>query len=261
MNNNAYECLNLDGGAPLLLICDHASNRVPPELDNLGLTLEQLNQHIGWDIGAADIARALSRLMDAPAVLCSTSRLVIDVNRAPGDASRIPQISDQIVIPGNQNLTEADKIGRAEKYFCPYHHAIAETLTYLRRPGEPSRNIPAIFSIHTFTPSMPSKNGSKRPWHAGVLWNRDPRIAEPLIRLLQNHSDNLIIGNNEPYSGKEIYYSVDCHASSSGFPHCAIEVRQDLVETLEGAFYWAKIIAEILKNILATPELNQIKYY
>jgi predicted N-formylglutamate amidohydrolase len=261
MTQNTHESLNLEGTAPLLLMCDHASNHVPPELTNLGLTQDQLNQHVGWDIGAAEITRELSKLMDAAAILCGTSRLVIDANRAPGDVSGIPKISDEIVIPGNQNLSEADQIARTEAFFWPYHHAIADALAHLRRRDQAPQNIPAVFSIHTFTPSMPSKHEPERPWQAGVLWNRDPRIAEPLIHLLRHHPDNFTIGDNEPYSGKEVYYSVDFHAGAAGLPHCAIEVRQDLVATSNGAIYWAHILAEILSEIFITPELHQIKHY
>ncbi len=266
MINTVFETLNLAGKAPLLLICDHASNHVPAELNNLGLTPEQLNRHISWDIGADSITRELSKRMDAAAVLCGTSRLVIDANRQPGDATGIPKTSDGIVIPGNQILSEADRIERTDKYFWPYHHAIADTLAHLRRRDAAPQNAPAIFSIHTFTPAMShlslehTENELARPWHAGVLWNRDPRIAEPLIHLLRNY-DSLIIGDNEPYSGKEVYYSVDFHAGAAGLPHCAIEVRQDLVESSEGAANWAKIISDILGEIIATPELHQIRHY
>ena len=111
-----------------------------------------------------------------------------------------------------------------------------------------------VFSIHTFTPVMSSKKKTKRPWDAGVQWNRDTRVSEPLIQLLKNHSDNLIIGENEPYSGKEFYYSLDFHVRDSGLPHCAIEIRQDLVNTPTGIRYWTEILSKSLRNILLTTE-------
>ncbi|MFP6712284.1 MAG: N-formylglutamate amidohydrolase [Rhodospirillales bacterium] len=262
--NTPFETHNLDGSAPLLLICDHASNHVPTELDNLGLTPDQLNQHIGWDIGAAAITREMSKDIDAAAVLAGFSRLVIDPNRQPGDPSGIPSMSDEIPIPGNQNLSETEQVERTDNYFWPYHHAIADALAHLRRRKTVPQNIPAVFSLHTFTPSMSSGSSNSkadRPWHAGVLWNRDPRIAEPLIHLLRKHADKFVIGDNEPYSGKEVYYSVDFHAGAAGLPHCAIEVRQDLVATPEGVAYWAKVISEILSEILSATDLHQIKHY
>ncbi|MBT3992381.1 MAG: N-formylglutamate amidohydrolase [Rhodospirillaceae bacterium] len=261
MTNEAFESLNLDGPAPLLLICDHASNHVPAELNNLGLTPQQLSQHVGWDIGAAALTREISKSMDAAAVLSGTSRLVIDANRQPGDATGIPEISDGITITGNQNLSEADQIARTEAYFWPYHHAVADAIAHLRRRETTPQNIPAIFSIHTYTPEVSATDAPARPWQAGVLWNRDPRIAEPLIHLLRTHPDNFVIGDNEPYSGKEVYYSVDFHAGAAGLPHGAIEIRQDLVSSEKGVTYWARIISEILSEILATEELHEIRHY
>ena len=258
MINKAFESLNLTGLAPLLLICDHASNHVPAELENLGLTEDQLARHIGWDIGAATITRKLSETLGAAAILSGTSRLVIDANRPQDDPSGIPEISDQTVIPGNQKLSKAEKNRRVEAYFWPYHHAIS---TEVEQLSQRNASVPAIFSIHTFTPSLPSKNEPERPWHAGILWNKDPRIAEPLMAHLRRHPDKFTIGDNEPYSGTEVYYSVDHNAGDKGLPHAAIEVRQDLVNTPDGAAYWANIIADCLTEILGNPEIHQIKRY
>jgi predicted N-formylglutamate amidohydrolase len=254
-----FEILNIDGEAPLLLICDHASNYIPTELNNLGLNRKKLKQHIAWDIGAANLTRKLSKIMDAAAILCSTSRLIVDSNRTPEDGSGITEISDGVIIPGNLNLTKSDYVKRKNTYFWPYHDAIAKAITHLRQKPNTIQAVPAIFSIHTFTPNLSSKN--IRPWHVGVLWNRDGRIAIPLLQQLRSYSNTFIIGDNEPYSGKEFYFSLDFHAGSAGLPHCAIEIRQDLVGNSEGINYWTKVISTILGNIITTPELHKIRYF
>ena len=255
MAHKPFEILNEESKEAMILICDHASNHVPHKYKNLGLKTEQLNQHIGWDIGAAEITRNLSEIFNATAILCGTSRLVIDANRSPDDRGSIPEVSDNIIIPGNQNLEKADCIERKRKYFWAYHNAISNVINNCKKQWNYNKDIPMVFSIHTFTPVMLSKKKTKRPWDAGVQWNRDTRVSEPLIQLLKNHSDNLIIGENEPYSGKEFYYSLDFHARDSGLPHCAIEIRQDLVNTPTGIRYWTEILSKSLRNILLVTDL------
>ncbi len=249
-----FELHNPDAIAPVLLICDHASKAVPEKMNNLGIDEESLNLHVGWDIGAADVTRRLSNEMNAMAVLAGYSRLLIDNNRQPGDPSGIPEVSDSISIPGNQKLTEDQQIERTEQFFWPYHHAIADAVAHLWRTGLP----PALFSVHTFTPSM---NGEDRAWHIGVLWNRDPRMAMPLIHKLRSHGEGFHVGDNQPYSGKDIAFSMDMHAGGAGLPHCAVEIRQDLVSTPSGAEYWAEILAEVLRDILSIDELHKVEHY
>jgi len=261
MNKNPYEIINAQGTKPVILICDHASHFLPPQYKNLGLQIDQLKQHIGWDIGAAGITRAISSTINATAVLCSISRLLIDANRSPNNSDCIPDVSDEIVIPGNKNISKSARMKRIKEYFWPYHNAISQVIRDHKKKYTQQKNLPIIFSVHTFTSKISSQKNTKRPWHAGVLWNRDQRVSRPLISLLRKHPDNLNIGDNQPYSGKEYFFSLDYHAGSAGFPHCAIEVRQDLVDTTAGAIYWAKIISELLEEILLTEELLEPKYY
>lgn len=249
-----FEVLNEGAANPVLLICDHASKTVPASLDHLGLEQDILDQHVGWDIGAAAVARSLAERLNAPAVLAGYSRLVIDANRQPGDPASIPEISDEIPIPGNQSLSEEAQVGRTEAIFWPYHHRIADALAHLWREGPP----PALFSVHSFTPAM---NGEDRPWDIGVLWNRDPRIAEPLIYELRRHPDGLNVGDNKPYSGNQFAYSLDFHAGAAGLPNCAVEIRQDRVDTDEKAAYWAGLLAEILERIIGAPDLHRVEHY
>ncbi|MBT3915008.1 MAG: N-formylglutamate amidohydrolase [Rhodospirillaceae bacterium] len=249
-----FELLNPSSEKPMLLVCDHASKAVPSGMNNLGLEEATMNLHVGWDIGAAEVARRLAKDLNCMAVLAGYSRLVIDNNRQPGDPTGIPAASDDIIIPGNQDLSEAEQIARTDQFFWPYHHAITEAIAHLWRNGLP----PAVFSVHTFTPSM---NGEDRLWHIGVLWNRDPRMAEPLIQKLRDHGEGFHVGDNQPYSGKDIAFSLDMHAGGAGLPHCAVEIRQDLVTSPSGAEFWAEVLSEVLRDILSIDDLHQVEHF
>ena len=248
------EVINEDGGAQILIICDHASNAVPSKLNKLGLNDETLAKHVGWDIGAAKIARRLSGSLDATAVLAGFSRLVIDVNRHPEQPTSIPEMVDGIEIPGNKSLSDADRILRTKELFCSYHLKISNIIASLRDRGV----APALFSVHTFTPSL---NGKDRPWDIGVLWNQDPRIAEMLISQLRQNPNNLVVGDNLPYSGSDFAYSLDIHAGTSGLPNCAVEIRQDLADTDDHIAYWVDILTEVLNKIINQPYIHRVKHY
>lgn len=246
--------LNAAAERPVLLICDHAGNAVPRRLAGLGLEAGALEQHVAWDIGAADLTGALSARLDVPAVLSTYSRLVIDLNRQPGDPESIPARSDGIEVPGNRGLSDGQAAQREEALFWPYHHAIARQIAHLWRMGA----APALISVHSFTPCM--SNGRPRPWHVGVLWNRDPRLAVPLMARLREHPD-LVVGDNEPYSGREVNYSIDTHAGAAGLPNVAIEVRQDLISDAAGVRRWTGLLADALEPILAQPGLHEARSF
>lgn len=247
------EVVNGPGRAPLLLICDHASNAVPRGLRGLGLDAGVAGRHIAWDIGAAAVTRSLARRLDAPAVLAGYSRLVIDCNRPPGDPTSVPPTSDGVTVPGNRDLDQPAREARLETCFWPYHCTITRLLA---RMWDGDR-APALLAIHSFTPRL---NGQDRPWHVGVLWNRDPRMAVPLMHRLRER-DGLCIGDNEPYSGREIGYSMDTHAGSAGLPHAAVEIRQDLIADEAGAERWAGILAEPLARIVEDSGLLRIELF
>jgi predicted N-formylglutamate amidohydrolase len=251
----AYETMNPEGKAAMLLICDHASWTIPRSMNQLGLQDSALRLHIAWDIGAAAVTRSLSQKLDATAILAGYSRLLIDVNRQPGDLHSIPKISDNTVVPGNTNLSEIDQLERIENFFWPYHHALANALAHLWRRGP----APALFSIHSFTPSLA---GEDRYWDIGVLWNRDPRLAVPLLEKLKDVEDGrYYVGDNEPYSGRELAYTTELHAGTRGLPTCAVEIRQDLIKTPEGAKHWANVLATALKDILARDSLYIAEHF
>jgi predicted N-formylglutamate amidohydrolase len=249
----ALEVVNAEGKAPLLLVCDHASARIPAALDRLGLPAQALRLHIASDIGAAELTRRLAARLDAPAVLSSYSRLVIDCNRQPGDPQSILAASDGVVIPGNQDLSAEEQEARADTFFWPYHHAIEHLFARLRRRGPE----PLLFSVHTFTPTL---GGEDRFWDAGVLWNRDPRMAVPLIAMLRQ-LEGLHIGDNQPYAGTDLAYTLNLHAGAAGLAHAAVEVRQDHCETPEQLDRWAGILGDALGRLLAMGNLHRIELF
>ena len=250
-----FEILHPERKTPLLLVCDHASRAVPRALGQLGLADSDLMRHIGWDIGAAAVTRRLGELLDARAVLAGYSRLVIDCNRGLGDATSIPAVSDGVVVPGNVGLTPAARVARVNACFRPYHDAIAAQLDDFAARGV----VPALFSVHSFTPIM---NGKERPWHVGVLWDRDPRMPVPLIAELAAADPRRIVGDNEPYSAREpASYTIRTHAEATGLPHASIEIRQDLIDTPDGVSYWADAMAAALRPILARPELYRVERF
>ncbi|MGE5548618.1 MAG: N-formylglutamate amidohydrolase [Solirubrobacterales bacterium] len=245
----------IDGAedARVLIVCDHASAAIPARYGDLGVAAESRLAHVAWDIGAAEVTRGLARRFNCPAVLAGISRLVIDCNRQPGDPTSIPGASCTVDVPGNCGIDDAEADLRAERWFWPYHHEIGTVLAHLLRHGLP----PAMISIHSFTPNM---NGSLRPWHVGVLWNRDPRMAQPVLERLSAR-DGLVVGDNQPYSGREINYTLDTHAGAAGLPHVSFEIRQDLVADAQGVAEWVDILADALAPVLADPDLHRVWVY
>lgn len=250
-DDRMVERFHMGGLAPCLVLCDHAGRRVPQHLDDLGLPEHELRRHIGWDIGAADVTRALSVLLDAPALLCHSSRLVIDPNRKPGTAESIPEVADGTPVPGNRNVDAGEAGRRMAAYFIPYHRTIAREIARLRRRV----GVPAIVSIHSFTPIL---ERSWRPWQVAVLWDQDDRLAAPALEGLRRER-SLLVGDNEPYSGRyPIGYTIPFHATRSGLPHVTFELRQDLIDTEPRARAWAGRLAAVLREPLRNPELYRL---
>lgn len=247
-----YTIINEGGKGKILLVGDHASNAIPNMLNCLGLDDTALEQHIAYDIGAKKLIHHLSQHLDAPAILAGYSRLVVDLNRSLEDSSVMPEVSDNTVIRGNQNMSDEQRNQRIHCFYTPYRRAIDMLVHRFKENGV----VPAFIAIHSFTPEMA---GFSRPWHAGVLWDKDPRIPVPLMNKLRAHPDGFNIGDNEPYSGKHLSdYTIDHHAEAAGLPHVSIEIRQDLVNTEEGAERWAGILDDALVDILADPELYRV---
>lgn len=239
--------------ATVLLVCDHASAAIPARHGNLGLAPRTLGSHIAWDIGAARVTRSLAAHLRCPAILAGISRLVIDCNRQPGDTSSIPATTCDVEVPGNRNLDDAEAEARAESWFWPYHREISTRLARMLRHG----GVPAMVSIHSFTPSL---GQSARPWHVGVLWNRDGRLAVPVIDALRREAD-LCVGDNQPYSGREINFTLDTHAGAAGLPHVSFEIRQDLLADETGCRRWAEILARVLAPPLSDPAIRRVQVF
>jgi predicted N-formylglutamate amidohydrolase len=247
---DAVELFNATGRASILVLCDHAGRHVPSRLAGLGISETQLARHIGWDIGAADTARHLATLLDAPLLLDHVSRLVIDPNRRPLDPTSIPEISDGCVVPGNTAIARRETERRIRSYFLPYHRAVARRLGAFRRRGI----VPVLLAVHSFTPHF---GGHDRPWQIGVVWRGDDRLAAPMLRALQARP-GLIVGDNQPYSGfADFGFTVTFHAQRSRLPHLMLEIRQDEIDTKGKAERWAELIAADLRAPLAAPGLHR----
>lgn len=237
-----------DGARSVLVICDHASNRLPRKLGTLGLDARRLDEHIGHDIGAAGVARYLADELQAGFVFGGYSRLAVDLNRSTRDASVIPVISDGVLIPGNLSLGAAARAERIAALHVPYHGAVDRLI----QAQLTARMPPVLVAVHSFTPSISSV---PRPWHVGILWDKDARLAIPLIAALRAEGD-LIVGDNEPYSGRHpADYTIDHHAERGGFAHAAIEIRQDLIAKQPEQRAWGVRLARILGRILDDPGL------
>ena len=249
-----FEIVNPDGAARVVLIADHAGRAIPQALGTLGLGPAELARHIAWDIGIADVTRRLAKRLDAPAALAGYSRLVIDCNRKLGNPTSMAQESDGVDVPGNRGLSPAQRAQRVAALFTPYHDAITGVIESRRRAGL----VPALVSMHSFTPVM---NGFERPWHVGILWNRDPRLPLLLLKRLAAEP-GIRVGDNEPYSGREEHgYSIYVHGQDLGIPHVLIEVRQDLIDTHHGAEEWAQRIGNALVDVLADDGLYRLEQY
>jgi predicted N-formylglutamate amidohydrolase len=230
---------NENGRSPFLIVADHAGNAMPRALGRLGIPESECERHIAWDIGIAPVCRLVAESLDAVLIQQNYSRLVIDCNRTPGSETSIPDISELTPVPGNVGLSEAQKAAREREIFRPYHGRIESELDRRRQAGRPA----ALIAMHSFTPVF---KGVARPWHASVLYNRDPRFAHFLMALLKRE-EGLIVGDNEPYSVTDASdYTIPVHGERRGLHHVAIEIRQDLIADDTRQRTWARVLARLL---------------
>ena len=236
------ETLNAAGTSPIVLLCEHASRFIPQRYAGLGLAETDLQRHIAWDIGAAAVARRLSRRLDAALVLAGYSRLLIDLNRPTASASSIPEISETTPIPGNENLTDFERVHRAAEFFTPFQSRFAQLLD--RRLADRRRSI--IVAIHSFTPVY---KGESRPWHAGILFRRSAAFGRALAEALGGAG--AMIAENQPYQIEDDDdYTVPVHGEARGLDAVPVELRQDLVAAGSGAIAWANRLATALERVL-----------
>jgi predicted N-formylglutamate amidohydrolase len=235
----AYVTFGEPNNAPFLLLCDHASNRLPRRLGTLGVSESERRRHIAWDIGAAQVTTQIARRLGAFAILQNYSRLVIDCNRSPAVETSIVTISEDTEIPGNIDLPAAQREQRVAEIFRPYHGRVASELDRRQAAHIPT----VIVAIHSFTPVY---RGVARPWHVGLLYNRDDRLARPLMALL-GQEGGLVVGDNQPYAvSDESDYTIPVHGERRGLPHGEIEIRQDLIGDEVGQNVWAERLARLL---------------
>jgi predicted N-formylglutamate amidohydrolase len=237
-----YQVVEGGRGSDYLVICDHAGKRVPRVLGTLGLTERELERHIGWDIGAGELALGLAEELGAWAILQQYSRLVIDCNRPLTSQQSIVEESDGSAVPGNLAISAEQAQLRAHCVFEPYHARIRRELNERTARGKAS----ILIFLHTFTPVLA---GARRPWHAGVLHHRDKRLALPLLRALRSEPD-LIVGDNEPYAANEATdYGLVEHGERRGLPCVELEIRQDLLDSASERAVWASRLARLIRRI------------
>ena len=244
----AFTLLNVNGTAPLAIACDHASNEIPRKLHGLGIDPHLYERHIAYDIGTRQVGKMLMEMFDAPLLLSNYSRLVVDLNRHHDDPTMIAEISDGHAIPGNQNLSESDRDRRIRSVFDPYHSAYAEMVDGLKRRFAR----PLILSVHSFTERF---QGFDRPWHFGVLWDKDKQLALSLIdnfkKLAVRYDPPLLIGDNEPYDARvPMGYSQIVQANQKNVEMALIEIRQDLVTDEAGQTWAAQILYDTIHPLL-----------
>jgi predicted N-formylglutamate amidohydrolase len=232
---------NADGKSPFVIVCDHAGKYLPRSLKMLGLEQSERERHIAWDIGAGAVACMLGEVLGAIVIRQNYSRLAIDCNRTPGSETSIVELSELTAVPGNIGLSKPQMEARVREIFQPYHDRIAHELDKRRQAGRAT----VLIAMHSFTPVYDSV---ARPWHIGVLYNHDPRLAHKLIDLLRREQ-GLIVGDNEPYRVTDTSdYAIPIHGEQRGLPHVEIEIRQDLIADEIGQRRWASLLARLLPD-------------
>ncbi len=248
----AFERIDFGSAGPVLVVCDHARNRVPRSLGRLGLADHHLSDHIGWDIGAEGVAKALAERLGSTVIVGQYSRLVVDLNRAARDPSVIPAMSDGILVPGNVGIDPLARKARIESIHEPYHAAVDAVIAEKHE----IYGYAAMIAVHSFTPRI---SGIWRPWHAGVLWDKDSRIAVPLLQSLWAQNNDVVVGDNEPYSGRHTAdYTIDLHAEGGGLAYAGIEIRQDQIQWQSGQTEWAERLHAALEPVLEKVDLSTV---
>ena len=241
-----FEVVGEGARSPYVLVCDHAGRALPRAVGSLGLAARELERHIAWDIGAAALSRELREALDGFLILQTYSRLVIDCNRPLSSPDSIAKRSEDTLIPGNHELSREQAELRARSIFEPYHARIRRELDDRASSGRAS----LLIFVHSFTPTF---RGVARPWHAGVLYHRDTRLARPLLDALRREP-GLVVGDNEPYAASVLTdYGMIEHAERRGLPYVELEVRQDLLGDSSGIRTWADRLARLLKESAVFP--------
>ena len=243
------EVINPHAAGRFVLLCEHASNHIPETLDGLGLDEAAKRSHVAWDPGAAELARAMSDRLDAPLVLARISRLVYDCNRPPHADAAMPARSELYDVPGNANLSEADRKARVCNYYDPFCEVVSDTLD---RAGPDV----TLVTIHTFTPVYYHK---PRDVEIGILHDSDRRLADLMLASASDHGDHLV-RRNEPYSPEDgVTHSLKLHAIRRGLSNVMLEVRNDLVATADDQARMADMLSgwltQCVSDLTASAEM------
>lgn len=242
MSAEAFRIVGTPRFGGILVVSDHASNRVPADIE-LGIDPALLDEHIALDIGVAAVAELMAERAGIAAFLGNVSRLVCDFNREEHQPATIPIASDGHAIPGNA-IDHAGHAARLNRFFHPYHNALTDLLDITPQA--------LILSLHSFTPRLASHPEQERPWHVGVLYNQDDRAARIAIPLLE--AEGLCVGDQQPYSGQLLNATMNRHAEAEGRPYLGIEIRQDQVATPAQQADWAERLAHLCNRVaLALP--------
>jgi predicted N-formylglutamate amidohydrolase len=232
---------NPQGRSPILLICEHASNHLPSRYGTLGLGPAEVESHIAWDPGALGVAKGLSRLLDAPLIHATVSRLVLDLNREPSAPDSIWTLSERTTIPGNLDLDAAERAYRVREVYDAFH----DTVDAFANARQAAGQLGAVVSVHSFTPVY---RDVPRPWQIGLIYNHDDRYARHVEAGLRN-DPALTVGMNEPYSPADrVFHTLERHAEKRGLPPLMIEIRNDLIRTEDGQASWAHRLAPLLRE-------------
>ncbi len=231
---------NQGGRSPILLLGDHAGRAIPRRLGDLGLAPAAMDRHIAWDIGVSGMGARLAKALDAVFIHQAYSRLVIDCNRRPGADGSIPEVSDEVAIPGNVGLSAAQIAARHDEIYLPYQDAIAAELD--RREAQPT----LLVSLHSFTPVF---QGQARPWRMGVLHRGDSPLSDRMLALLRRELGEAA-GDNQPYRMDEVDNTVPLHADPRGLDYLELEVRQDLIADADGQAWAAGLLSALLTTAL-----------
>lgn len=250
----AFEVIEGRNDLGLLILADHATNRLPSAYGDLGLAPSAFQRHIAYDIGVEPLTRALSAALEAPAVMSCFSRLLIDPNRGEDDPTLIMKISDGAIIPRNYPMSSEEADRRLMRFHRPYHEAVARRISAIEAA---TGRAPLVMSMHSFTPIWKT---IVRPWHAGILWDSDPRVARPLVDALSAIS-GIVCGDNEPYDGALRGDTMYRHCMKRGIPHALIEIRQDLIADEGGVAEWAGRLAPLFARLNADPALHTYKIH
>jgi predicted N-formylglutamate amidohydrolase len=254
---NDFKPFELIGGnrdKGMVILGDHAMNRLPEAYGRLGLPEAAFERHVAYDIGIEGLCRQLAARLDVPAVLGGFSRLLIDPNRGEDDPTLIMKISDGAIIPGNHPISDTEWNSRIANFHRPYHEAVAATIADV---AAATGQAPLVLSMHSYTPAW---KGVPRPWHAAVLWDTDDRAVLPLLSMLREDG-SLLIGDNEPYDGALRGDTLYRHCMVPGIPHALLEVRQDLIGDAAGITAWAERLTPIFATMNVDPALHEYRVH